>query len=164
MNENDIAIKNKKAYAIDVIKIVSGAILSLLLVAIVLIFRNSMAFQRGIYSPLDFTLLFLLLSGGLFSNGIKYLRNHKKMPDVMLTIYRNRFFVLGDEIDYDAVKSLNGKHEFGRTGTIIIVTDAATYKLYGVQQYANAINAISDIIAKNKQNPIQANSVQKTGV
>ena len=150
MNENDIAIKNKKASMVDVIKIISGAILSLLLIGVILIFRNSFAFTKGYYSPLDFTLLFLILSGGLFSKGKKSLRNHKRMPDVMLKDDKNKFLVLGNEIPYDTVKSLKGKHEFGRTGIIVIGTDSAIYKLYGVQDYADAIKIINDILVKNR--------------
>lgn len=152
MDENDIALKNKKTYVNDAARIISGAILSLLLILIVLIFRNSSAFERGKYSPLDFTLLFLFLSGGLFINGIKSLKNHRNMPEIMLTDTGNAFIVLGNEMPYIQMKSLNGKHEFGRTGTIIITTDLATYKLYGVQNYANAINKIDSIIAKNRLN------------
>lgn len=151
MNENNIAVKNEKAYGNDVARIISGAILSLLLILIVLIFRNSFAFQKGFYSPLDFTLLFLFLSGGLFINGIKSLRNHKKMPEIMLVNDKNGFLVLGNEILYDTVKSLTGKHEFGRTGTITITTEHATYRLYGEKNYANAINSIDRILAQSRQ-------------
>lgn len=150
MDENDIAVKNKKAYIVDVVKIISGAILSLLLILIVLIFRNTKSFINGYYSLLDFTLLFLILTGGLFINGIKFLRNHKKMPEIMLIDFKNEFLILGDEVPYNKIKSLSGKHEFGRTGTVNITTDSATYKLYGVKNYADAIRIIESIIIKNK--------------
>lgn len=150
MNENYIAIKNKKAYISDAVKIITGAVFSLLLVCVVLIFRNSAAFVKGSYSMLDFTLLFLILSGGLLLNGIKSLRNHRRMPEIMLKNYNNAFIILGDEIPYDKIKSLKGKYEFGRTGTIIIATDFATYNLYGVQNYANAIKIISSLITNTQ--------------
>lgn len=153
MNENDIAVKNKRAYANDAARIISGALISLILIVIVLIFRKSVAFVSGKYSPLDFTLLFLFLSGGLFVNGVKFLRNHRKMPEIMITNYNASFLVLGDEVPYAAIKSLNGKHEFGRTGTIILTTDSATYNLYGVKNYANAINVLSGIISENVKKP-----------
>lgn len=154
MNEKDIAIKNKAVYAVDIVKIVSGAILSLLLIIFVLIFRKSSAFTRGFYSLFDFTLLFLLLSVGLFVRGVKSLRNHRNMPDVMLTVSKNSFIVLSNEIAFGSIKSLKGKHEFRRTGTIIIETNVEIYKLYGVPEYARAINAMSDIIAKNRQDSV----------
>lgn len=113
MNENYIAIKNKKAYISDAVKIITGAVFSLLLVCVVLIFRNSAAFVKGSYSMLDFTLLFLILSGGLLLNGIKSLRNHRRMPEIMLKNYNNAFIILGDEIPYDKIKSLKGNMNSG---------------------------------------------------
>lgn len=149
MDEIIIAVKNKRTYVNDAVKIISGAFLSLLLIIVVLIFRNAIAFKTGKYSMLDFTLLFLILSGGLFINGIKALRNHRKMPNVMITNHESSFFILGNEFTFDEIKSLDGRHEFGRTGTMIIATESATFKLYGVQNYANAIKTMSSIITQS---------------
>lgn len=65
--KNIIAQKNGRAYINDVAKISIGALLSLILILIVLIFRNSSAFTSsgGKYSVLDFVLLFLFLTVGL---------------------------------------------------------------------------------------------------
>ena len=105
-----------------------------------------MAFISGKYSLLDFHLLFLLLTGGLAADGVKSLRNQKKMPKIMLTYDDGKFAILGEEVAPSSVKTLHGKFEFGRTGTIILSTENKTYKLYGVAQYVSVIRSIDEIV------------------
>lgn len=145
-----VAEKNNKAYLFDVFKIVSGSFLTIILIVVILIFRNSIAFVRGKYSLLDFTLLFLLLTVSLFSSGAKGLKNHKKMPKTMLVYNDEKLIVLGDEVDCNQIKGLKGRFEFGHTGIIEISTENKTYKLYGVKEYAKVINSINETIKHQK--------------
>lgn len=140
------ATKNSRVYLVDALKIASGALLSVVIIIIILIFRKSMAFVSGKYSLLDFHLLFLLLTGGLAADGVKSLRNHKKMPKTMLTYDDGKFVILGEEVSPSSVKTLHGKFEFGRTGTVTLSTENKTYKLYGVAQYASVIRSIDEIV------------------
>ena len=142
--------KNNKAYAVDILKIVSGGFLSVVIVAIILIFRKSIAFISGKYSLLDFNLLFLILTVKLIMSGVKGFRKHKIMPKILLTYNDEKLIVLGDEINVNSIKDVNGKFEFGHTGTIILLTEEKTYYLYGVKNYANIINLLIEVVKNNK--------------
>lgn len=74
------------------------------------------------------------------------MRNHKRMPQVMLFYADGCFFILGNEVPRDKIIGLKGGHEFGRTGTIYITTVETSYKLYGVKNYAKAIKEINSIV------------------
>lgn len=140
------AQKNKRAYFVDIVKIICGSLLTVLIILIILIFRNSVAFIRGKYSLLDFNLLFLLLTVKLTVSGVKYFRNHKKMPEIMLRCGEGSLIILGEEVACRDIKELKGKFEFGCTGTVIITAVSNIYRLYGVKEYANVINSIDKLV------------------
>lgn len=145
-----VAEKNKKAYISDIAKIVAVILLSAVLILIVLIFRKSMPFISGKYSPLDFILLFLLLTVRLTVNGVEYLRKHKRMLRVMLSLYNGELKIFGEEVFLGNISQLNGAFEFGKTGTIILTTQKRTYTLYGVKGYASVINALEKQIVESR--------------
>lgn len=140
------ATKNRRVYIVDALKIAGGVFLSAVIIIIILIFRKSTAFINGKYSLLDFHLLFLLLTCGLAADGIRSWRNHKKMPEIMLTYENGKFVILGEEVALASVKTFSGRFEFGRTGTVILSDENKTYKLYGVTQYAHVIRSIEKIV------------------
>lgn len=164
MDATDVIIeKNKSATLANIIRIIIGGILSAIIIAVILIFRNSRSFTHGRYSALDFMVFFLFFTVAIMIEGIIRIKNCNKMPRIMLT-YRSgasTFHILDEEVHFGDIKKISGEFDFGKTGTIKITTVDKVYKLYGAVEYAGKIKQLNAIV-ENYNNSTANENIETT--